>query len=64
MTIEVNVTGTQQEMEHLFNTQNIRFFSYEKEQKNKWFIIIRHNENIFKRVRTIKGLIKKFEEQT
>jgi hypothetical protein len=61
MTIEVNVTGTQQEMEHLFDSQNIRFYSYEKE-KNKWFIVIRHNDNIFKRVRTIKGLIKKFSQ--
>ncbi len=50
MTIEVNVTGTQQEMEHLFNSQNIRYYEYEKEEKCKWFIIIRNNENIFKRV--------------
>jgi len=62
MTIQVNVTATQQEMEHLFNTQNIRYYEYEKEQKCKWFIIIRNNENIFKRVRTIKGLIKKFSQ--
>lgn len=62
MTIEVNVTGTQQEMEHLFDSQNIRYYSYEKEKKNKWFIVIRHNDNIFKRVRTIKGLIKKFSQ--
>jgi len=58
MTIEKTVTGTQKEMEFLFDNYNIRFYV---KINDKWKIIIRHKENIFKRVRTIKGIIKKFK---
>lgn len=57
MTIQVFVKGTSAEMDKLFDTRNIRYFH---QVGDKWCIGIRHNENIFKRVRTIKGLEKKF----
>lgn len=56
MTIELNLSGTQEEMNYLFDNHNVRFF---EKRGDKWHIILRHNNNQFKRVRTINGLLKK-----
>lgn len=56
MTIELNLSGTQEEMDYLFDNHNVRLF---EKRGDKWYIMLRHNNNPFKRVRTIKGLLKK-----
>jgi hypothetical protein len=61
MTIELKLKGAHDEMERLFDTQNVKYYKCIDEERGIWHIVLRHDENKFNRVRTIKGLEKKLK---